>query len=153
VNAILKPELSALPDASNDRLVGIVENLSIEEYHSGPGISKTGLDSIDANAAIYYALHLDPQRPAPPVRAGQLEGSLTHCAVLEPDEFAKRYVTLPKDAPRRPPMRSGMRRTRATRAAPQWRGGRNGTPRRAAQPSSRRINTTSRCGRPTASAS
>lgn len=81
---------------------GIVPNVSIEAYHAMPGISKTGLDAINRSPAHYFAWHLDPTRPARPVRAGQLEGTLAHCALLEPDEFGKRYVTIPPNAPRRP---------------------------------------------------
>lgn len=79
------------------------EPISIEAYHALPGISKTGLDVMNRTPAHYFANTLDPLRPAPTTRAGQLEGQLAHCAVLEPDEFAKRYVTEPTDAPYRRP--------------------------------------------------
>jgi exodeoxyribonuclease VIII len=98
MNAVTEAESLAL----NVSTPGLYFDLDIDAYHGGDGISKTGLDSIDANPAIYYGRHLDPKRPPPKDRAGQLEGSLTHCAVLEPNEFGKRYMTLPKDAPRRP---------------------------------------------------
>jgi hypothetical protein len=91
MNAVTAPELSAITAP----VQGLYFDLDIDAYHGGAGISKTGLDSIDANPAIYYGRHLDPKRPAPRERAGQLEGSLTHCAVLEPDEFGKRYAVGP----------------------------------------------------------
>lgn len=81
---------------------GIEHNIDIDLYHSMPGISKTGLDAIDRCPAHFYGWHLDPLRPPPKDRSGQLEGHLAHCAVLEPDVFSQRYTTVPPGAPRRP---------------------------------------------------
>jgi hypothetical protein len=98
MSAVLATCFDALPSWCP----GIKHGLSIEEYHALPGISKTGLDVVNRSPAHYYALHLDPLRPPATTRAGQLEGQLAHCAVLEPGEFAKRYTMTPPDAPRRP---------------------------------------------------
>lgn len=74
---------------------GIVHGLDINEYHGMAPISKSGLDSLDLSPAIFWARHRDPLRPAPKEKAGQLEGNLAHCAILEPEEFEKRYVVGP----------------------------------------------------------
>ena len=74
--------------------MGLIHDLDIDAYHSGPGISKSGLDDMDPPAR-YYALHLDPDRPLRTQTASQRVGQLAHCAILEPEEFGKRYAVGP----------------------------------------------------------
>lgn len=73
----------------------IIYDLDINAYHSSQGISKTGLDRINRSPAFFYDVTLNPDRPPERQRAGQLEGHLAHCSILEPDEFAKRYAVGP----------------------------------------------------------
>ncbi|MFK4444671.1 hypothetical protein ABH944_004825 [Caballeronia udeis] len=70
-------------------------SLSIDVYHSMPGISKSGLDLIAQSPAIFHARVLDPNRPPRRALAGQLEGNLAHCSILEPEQFERRYVVGP----------------------------------------------------------
>lgn len=70
----------------------IITDLDIDDYHSRGEVSKSQLDTLDLSPAIFYARHRDPNRPAPTAKSGQLEGNLAHCAILEPEEFEKRYV-------------------------------------------------------------
>jgi len=95
-------QVAELTDLLPPGFPGIAHDIDIEVYHAMLGISKTGLDAINRSPAHYFGWHLDPMRPPPKDRSGQLEGQLAHCAVLEPDAFSKRYATTPPDAPRRP---------------------------------------------------
>ncbi len=77
--------------------LGLHFDLPIEVYHADDTtISKSGLDDIARSPAIYFALHAERDRVPPPVPTPQMFiGTLAHCATLEPDAFAKRYVVGP----------------------------------------------------------
>ncbi len=78
--------------------LGIHDDISNEDYHHGPGISKSGLDLIDRSPAHYQA-HKQHPKPSTPAMA---IGTALHCLVLEPDKFDKEFVKFPDDAPKRP---------------------------------------------------
>jgi len=82
-------------NARNEMPLGLVYGLENEAYHSGPGLSNSGLSLLAKSPAHYYGKKLDPRRPAEVTKGGQLEGSLMHCALLEPAEFDKRYPVGP----------------------------------------------------------
>jgi exodeoxyribonuclease VIII len=66
------PKLGLFPDVTN------------EDYHRGPGISKSGLDGINRSPAHYwYRRH----HPEPPTRNMEI-GTAFHALVLEPESFA-----------------------------------------------------------------
>jgi hypothetical protein len=75
--------------------VGIVSGIGIEQYHAQPDVSKSQLDDLELSPAIFFARHRAEGRPEREEKAGQLEGHLAHCAILEPEEFEKRYVIGP----------------------------------------------------------
>jgi exodeoxyribonuclease VIII len=72
-----------------------VRDMPAVTYHACPGVSNSGLLAFGRSPAFYYKTFLDPRRPVSRVKAGQLEGTLAHCATLEPTEFLKRYVVGP----------------------------------------------------------
>lgn len=74
---------------------GLRFGLSNEAYHGGEGISKSSLDAVAKSPAHYFAKYLDPQRPASEPTPAMLTGTLAHCAILEPEEFDKRYIVGP----------------------------------------------------------
>jgi len=76
-------------------LTGIVRGLSNEDYHAGPGVSKSSLDAVAKSPAHYFAKYLDPQRQKQEQTPAMLTGTLAHCAILEPAEFDKRYAVGP----------------------------------------------------------
>ena len=79
---------------------GVHRGISNAEYHAAFALSNTGLSWLARSPEIFYARALDPNRPPERERAGQLEGTLAHCAILEPEEFAKRYRIGPDVATR-----------------------------------------------------
>jgi len=77
-------------------LCGVHHDISIEAYHGGPGISKSGLDDINRSPFHYWSFHLAPDRPPEIPRTGDgLAGALLHCALLERDKFDSRYAVGP----------------------------------------------------------
>lgn len=66
----------------------LVTGMPNDAYHSGPGISKSGLDLI-ARSPAHYAYRTASE----PTRA-MVIGSATHAAILEPAEFDKQYMLL-----------------------------------------------------------
>lgn len=76
--------------------LGIFEGMSLEDYLEVDALSATGL-KLMARSPWHFHNRVDGD-PTPPM----LRGTLAHCAALEPDAMAKRYVVTPEDAPRRP---------------------------------------------------
>ncbi len=76
--------------------VGVYHDIDIEEYHKGHGISNSGLGDILQSPYHYWSRHNDPGRPGNTETQARQDGHITHCAILEPDEFVHRYVVGPE---------------------------------------------------------
>jgi exodeoxyribonuclease VIII len=68
---------------------GVYRGVPEDIYHGAPGVSKSGLDRINRSPAHFRAGQSGDT-------AAQLIGRATHCAVLEPDDFRRRYAEGPE---------------------------------------------------------
>lgn len=78
------------------RPMGVVLGMPFEDYLAVDAMSQSALKQL-ARSPWHYANRVDVKE----TRA-MLNGSLVHCARLEPDALAQRYVVVPEDAPRKP---------------------------------------------------
>ena len=85
---------SGLPDPElrDGPPLGIFSDISNEEYHRGPGISKSGLSLIvDRSPGHYMVQKLHPK----PSKDHYVVGTATHAAVLEPEVFKRDFIKDP----------------------------------------------------------
>ena len=83
------------PDAIT---LGVMPHLTAERYHATHAMSAGGLKRMKQSPAHFYGMQLDPNRPeAGEPTAALKNGTLTHCALFEPEEVARRYVVKPAD--------------------------------------------------------
>ena len=68
---------------------------SNSDYHADPAVSASHLHAVAASPYHYWSRFLAPDRPPSVQTAAMKPGSLTHCAVLEPDQLASRYGIAP----------------------------------------------------------
>ena len=73
---------------------GVYHDITNEEYHSGPAVSKSQLDDIAISPAVYQ------WKKTAPVNNKKTQaldmGTALHCIILEPDEFEKRFILAPE---------------------------------------------------------
>jgi len=69
--------------------------ISNADYHADPAISASQLKTVMQSPYHYWSKYLDPSRTPAIATSAMKLGSLTHCAVLEPDELSKRYGITP----------------------------------------------------------
>lgn len=68
---------------------------SIQDYHAHRSISHSKLECYRRRPQMYYRRYVSQTVPAPEATFAQKIGSAVHCAVLEQDKFANRYVAMP----------------------------------------------------------
>ena len=69
--------------------------ISNEKYHADGAISASMQKVMASHGPkAFYNSFLNPDRPERKPTAAMLLGTLTHCAVLEPDELTKRFVAV-----------------------------------------------------------
>ena len=74
---------------------GIRHGLSNAAYHASGALSCSEVKRLRKSPFHYHA-HLTPTAPPKLPTAAMLNGTLVHCALLEPAEFDKRYVVGPE---------------------------------------------------------
>ncbi|HHH6702678.1 TPA: exodeoxyribonuclease VIII [Escherichia coli] len=73
---------------------GIYYGISNENYHAGPGVSKSQLDDIADTPALYL---WRKNAPVDTTKTKTLDlGTAFHCRVLEPEEFSNRFIIAPE---------------------------------------------------------
>ncbi len=82
--------------ALNNRPMGIILDMSLEEYQSIDAMSQSALREFARSP-----WHFKNRVPVVPTKP-MLGGKLTHCAVLEPDAMAARYFVMPKSEHKKP---------------------------------------------------
>ncbi|EQA7326097.1 exodeoxyribonuclease VIII [Escherichia coli] len=82
------------PVVAGDIEPGIYYGVSNENYHAGPGVSKSQLDDIADTPALYL---WRKNAPVDTTKTKTLDlGTAFHCRVLEPEEFSNRFIVAPE---------------------------------------------------------
>lgn len=71
------------------------DDVSNADYHAGPGLSCSGAKRLLVTPYHYHALAQAREAPLKAPTPAMVNGTLTHCALLEPDDFSLRYVVGP----------------------------------------------------------
>ncbi|MDH5527166.1 MAG: PD-(D/E)XK nuclease-like domain-containing protein [Gemmatimonadota bacterium] len=75
---------------------GIYPGIPAEQYHSGPGTSRSQLELVRQSPAVYWDRVLNPDKPEEKETDAMRFGSLFHSATLEPDTLADFYRVAPQ---------------------------------------------------------
>lgn len=75
---------------------GIYTDLSSDDYHGDKeSISRSALMDFKKSPKLYWANHINPDRPAKEPTKAMTFGSAFHCWILEPELFGNQYAPLP----------------------------------------------------------
>lgn len=80
----------------NAKPMGLIKGMSFEDYLAVEAVSNSDMKLL-ARSSWHWKNRVPVKQTRP-----MLCGSLAHCAALEPDAMASRYVFTPEDAPKRP---------------------------------------------------
>lgn len=98
------------------RPMGVVHGMSFEEYLAIDALSQSALKLL-SRSPWHYANRVEVKQTRP-----MLNGTLVHCARLEPDALSQRYVVVPEDAPKRPTdaQWAAKKSNESSQAAKEW---------------------------------
>jgi exodeoxyribonuclease VIII len=92
------PPIALFPDADGvlaPHPTGLLERTN-DEYHSGPGTSKSHLDTIAAGSPLHYwQKYINPEREPNKPTPEMIMGQAVHIAILEPDLFPQEVIESP----------------------------------------------------------
>lgn len=74
----------------------VIYDMSNEEYHSSPAISKSALDEFAKSPLHYWDRYINPDKPTRKPTEAMLMGSALHTLVLEPHKFDQEYAVSPE---------------------------------------------------------
>ncbi len=79
-----------------------IHDISIEQYHGGPGISRSGIMEFKKSPLHYWHKYLNPERAPTESTEAMAFGSALHTYILEPQTFEDRYHVWQKVNGRKP---------------------------------------------------
>lgn len=82
--------------ASEKKIKPGIYDLSIDDYHLGPGISRSGLMEFKRSPYHYWYRYLNPDYKPESSTPAQIIGNALHTLILEPNQFENRYFVLPE---------------------------------------------------------
>lgn len=79
-----------------------IHDISIEQYHSGPGISRSGIMEFKKSPLHYWHKYVNPEKIVAESTDAMAFGNALHTYILEPQTFQERYHVWQKVNGRKP---------------------------------------------------